>query len=102
VVTNLLANARKYTPPGTTVTVTARDGGFSVHDDGPGFPPQMVDHAFERFARADAARNRQGGVGLGLALVDAIVSAHGGHLTLRSRPGSTCIDVALPDRGPDR
>jgi len=102
VVTNLLANARKYTPAGTTVTVAARDGGFSVHDDGPGFPPELVGHAFERFARADAARNRQGGVGLGLALVDAIVSAHGGQVSLHSRPGDTCIDVALPQRGPDR
>jgi len=71
VVTNLLTNARKYTPAGTTVTVTARPDGFSVHDDGPGFPPGLADHAFERFARGDASRTRgeQGGVGLGLALV---------------------------------
>jgi two-component system OmpR family sensor kinase len=98
VVTNLLTNARKYTPAGTTVTVTARPDGFSVHDDGPGFPPGLADHAFERFARGDASRTRgeQGGVGLGLALVKAIVTAHGGRVALRSRPGSTEVTVTLP------
>lgn len=97
VVTNLLTNARKYTPPGTTVTVTARRDGFSVHDDGPGFPPDLVDHAFERFVRGDAARTRGGqfGVGLGLALVQAIVTAHGGSVRLASVPGDTTVDVRL-------
>ena len=60
VVTNLLTNARKYTPAGTTVTVSAHPGGFAVHDDGPGFPPDLVDKAFERFARGDVARTRAG------------------------------------------
>jgi two-component system OmpR family sensor kinase len=98
VVTNLLTNARKYTPPGTTVTVTAWPHGFSVHDDGPGFPPGLAEHAFERFARGDVARVRgdAGGAGLGLALVQAIVTAHGGKVTLRSRPGATEITVTLP------
>jgi two-component system OmpR family sensor kinase len=98
VVTNLLTNARKYTPAGTTVTVTARPGGFTVHDDGPGFPPDLVDVAFERFARGDASRHREhgeGGVGLGLSLVRAIVGAHGGSVTLDSVPGDTRIDVRL-------
>lgn len=98
VVTNLLTNARKYTPDGTTVTITARPGGFTVHDDGPGFPPDLVDVAFERFARGDASRHREhgeGGVGLGLSLVRAIVAAHGGSVTLRSEPGDTRIDVSL-------
>jgi len=98
VVTNLLTNARKYTPGGTTVTVSVRRAGFAVHDDGPGFPPDLVEHAFERFARGDTARTRgqEMGVGLGLALVDAIVSAHGGRVTLRSVPGDTTVDVSLP------
>ena len=97
VVTNLLTNARKYTPAGTTVTVTVRRDGFAVHDDGPGFPPELVDHAFERFVRGDAARTRgeEVGVGLGLALVEAIVSAHGGTVRLRSAPGDTTVDVSL-------
>jgi two-component system OmpR family sensor kinase len=103
VVTNLLTNARKYTPPGTTVTVRAHDAGFDVRDDGPGFPPELAGHAFERFARGDVARTRgdgtngtPGGAGLGLALVDAIVTAHGGTVTLATAPGDTTLAVSLP------
>jgi two-component system OmpR family sensor kinase len=98
VITNLLANARKYTPPGTIVTVSAKPGGFTVHDNGPGFPPGLAEHAFERFARGDVARTRgdKGGAGLGLALVQAIVTAHGGKVSLTSRPGSTEVTVTLP------
>ncbi|MFB9763624.1 sensor histidine kinase, partial [Nocardioides kongjuensis] len=95
VVTNLLTNARKYTPAGTTVTVTVRPDGFDVHDDGPGFPPDLVDTAFERFTRGDASRHRSDGIGLGLALVQAIVSAHGGSVTLHSVPGDTLVSVRL-------
>lgn len=98
VVTNLLTNARKYTPPGTTVTVTAHPDGFEVHDDGPGFAPEVAEHAFERFVRGDAARHREGGAGLGLALVRAIVGAHGGRVALDSRPGDTTVSVTLPAR----
>jgi two-component system OmpR family sensor kinase len=104
VVTNLLTNARKYTPAGTTVTVSAHPGGFAVHDDGPGFPPDLVDKAFERFARGDVARTRAGdglkvggGYGLGLSLVEAIVTAHGGRVHLRSVPGDTTVTVELQD-----
>ncbi|MDX6359339.1 MAG: two-component system, OmpR family, sensor kinase [Nocardioidaceae bacterium] len=98
VVTNLLTNARKYTPAGTTVTVSAQPNGFAVHDDGPGFAPEVAEHAFERFARGDTSRYRgdEGGAGLGLALVQAIVTAHGGRVTLASEPGSTQISVDLP------
>jgi two-component system OmpR family sensor kinase len=95
VVTNLLTNARKHTPPGTTVTVTGRADGFDVHDDGPGFPPGLTPHAFERFARGDASRNRAGGAGLGLALVDAIVRSHAGSVRLTSEPGDTTVAVRL-------
>ncbi|MCA1984003.1 sensor histidine kinase [Nocardioides nematodiphilus] len=100
VITNLLTNARKHTPPGTTVTVSVQPGGFSVHDDGPGFPPELIDHAFERFSRGDQSRHREhrdGGAGLGLSLVQAIVTSHGGMVTLDSRPGSTTLGVHLPD-----
>jgi two-component system OmpR family sensor kinase len=96
VVSNLLTNARKYTPSGTTVTVTARPDGFVVHDNGPGFPPDLVEHAFERFTRGDQSRHRDGGAGLGLSLVRAIVSSHGGTVSLASRPGDTAITVVLP------
>ncbi len=93
VVSNLLANARKYTPADTTVTVAVHDDGFEVSDDGPGFPPELVPDAFERFSRGDASRHRQGGIGLGLALVQAIVAAHGGAVTLTSEPGDTRIHI---------
>jgi two-component system OmpR family sensor kinase len=108
VVTNLLTNAGKHTPTGTTVTVTGRLGspglGFSVHDDGPGFPSELTGTAFERFVRGDASRTRSprdgspssSGAGLGLSLVDAIVTAHGGTVTLDSHPGSTTVTVSLP------
>jgi len=95
VITNLLTNASRYTPPGTTVTVAGGASGFTVHDDGPGFAPDLAPHAFERFTRGDAARSR-GGAGLGLSLVEAIVRAHGGSVALASRPGDTTITVALP------
>lgn len=95
VVTNLLANARSHTPPGSTVTVTGSADGFTVHDDGPGFDPDLAPHAFERFTRGDAARNRAGGAGLGLSMVHAIVAAHGGTVDLASVPGDTTLTVRL-------
>jgi two-component system OmpR family sensor kinase len=96
VVTNLLTNARKYTPAGSTVTVTGTASGFTVHDDGPGFPPDLAPRAFERFVRGDAARTRAGGAGLGLSLVEAIVAAHGGSVSLDTSPGDTTVTVNLP------
>jgi two-component system, OmpR family, sensor kinase len=96
VISNLLTNERRHTPAGTTVTVRVRPDGFDVHDDGPGFPPALVPHAFERFTRADEARQRDGGAGLGLAIVHAIVTSHGGTVTLTSAPGDTTIAVRLP------
>ena len=96
VVTNLLTNARKYTPAGSTITVTGTPHGFTVHDDGPGFPAGLASRAFERFVRGDAARTRAGGAGLGLSLVQAIVEAHDGTVALSSSPGDTTITVGLP------
>jgi two-component system OmpR family sensor kinase len=95
VVSNLLANARRHTPRGTVVTVAARSDGFTVRDNGPGFPPDLLNHAFERFTRADAARHRDGGAGLGLAIVLAVVRAHGGEVSVRSTPGDTQLTVTL-------
>ncbi|MEU7581875.1 ATP-binding protein [Streptomyces sp. NPDC041068] len=101
VVVNLLANARTHTPPGTTVTARVRSDGprvrLEVQDDGPGIPPALLPTVFERFARGDASRSRHAGsTGLGLALVRAIVSAHGGTVTVESVPGRTVFAVALP------
>ncbi|UDY22555.1 sensor histidine kinase [Nocardioides sp. Kera G14] len=96
VLTNLLTNARRYTPPGTAVTVSVREDGFTVHDNGPGFPEGM--DPFERFARGDTSRHHDAetGAGLGLALVKAIVTAHGGTVTLTSQPGDTIVGITLP------
>jgi two-component system OmpR family sensor kinase len=101
VLTNLLNNARRHTPPGTSVTVGVRDDGdevvLSVLDDGPGLPPPLVGTAFERFARGDSARTRaSGGAGLGLSLVQAISHAHGGRVSVDSVPGRTHFEVRLP------
>ena len=67
-----------------------------MHDDGPGFSPELALRAFERFIRGDVARTRAGGAGLGLSIVEAIVAAHGGTVTLTSAPGDTTFTVALP------
>ena len=86
-------------PPAPPSPSRAHAGGFAVHDDGPGFPDDLVDHAFERFARGDVARTRagkEGGYGLGLSLVAAIVTAHGGTVALHSVPGDTTVSVELP------
>ena len=96
VVTNLLSNATRYTPAGTEITMHVRRDGFDVRDNGPGFSPELASRAFERFVRGDEARNRAGGTGLGLSLVHAIVTAHGGTVTLDSKPGSTTFAVRLP------
>lgn len=101
VVVNLLANARTHTPPGTKVTARVRWAGpgvcLEVEDNGPGISPDLLPHVFERFARGDASRSRNAGsTGLGLALVQAIVTAHGGGVTVDSVPGRTVFTVALP------
>ena len=103
-VANLLANARVHTPPGTAVLVTlAADADgvrLSVVDEGPGIPPDLVPHVFERFARGSSSRSRaNGSTGLGLSIVDAVVAAHGGSVTVDSVPGRTAFSVWLPSQG---
>ncbi|MDP9307639.1 MAG: HAMP domain-containing histidine kinase, partial [Actinomycetota bacterium] len=79
----LLENAVKYTGPGDSIELSSRSTGtkvvIEIDDEGIGVPDEALDRIFERFARADPARTRTaGGVGLGLAIVDTIVKAHGG------------------------
>jgi two-component system OmpR family sensor kinase len=99
---NLLANARAHTPPGTRIAVRAvADGAMArieVADDGPGVPPEMGDRVFERFFRADESRTRSsGGAGLGLAIVSAIATAHGGRAEMESTPGEgATFRILLP------
>jgi two-component system OmpR family sensor kinase len=106
VVANLLANARTHTPPGTTVTTTVeateRSCFIRVADDGPGIPPELLPTVFERFTRADTSRSRtdeDGGTGLGLAIATAITAAHGGRISVESKPGHTVFTIELPPAG---
>ncbi|KAA8963888.1 HAMP domain-containing sensor histidine kinase [Mycobacterium sp.] len=101
VMTNLLANARIHTGPGTVVTTRlSTDPGLAVltvTDTGPGIPGPLQSEIFERFSRGDTSRSRKGGsTGLGLAIVWAVVKAHGGTIGVSSAPGRTQFAVRLP------
>ena len=93
VVTNLLANARAHTPAGTTITVSAFSDGadsfITVADNGPGLSAEDQARIFERFYRVDASRQRNSkdGSGLGLSIVDAVMRAHGGDVSVESELG---------------
>lgn len=100
-VTNLINNARRHTPAGTVVTLAVRESSagatITVHDNGPGIAPALLDTVFERFTRGDSSRTRaSGGAGLGLSLVEAIVEAHGGRVRVSSVPGDTTFTILLP------
>jgi two-component system OmpR family sensor kinase len=104
---NLLDNAIRYAPPGSTVQARLEQtpGGYavSITDQGPGIPPEVQPHIFERFYRGDAARARResDGAGLGLALVRWIATVHRGDVTLtRSSEAGTTFTVQLPSPRP--
>ena len=106
VLVNLLANARVHTSAGTrVVTRLERRGGslvLTVADDGPGIDPAVRERLFERFARGDSSRERRtGSTGLGMSIALAIVTSHGGSLTVDSvrEPGEghgTTFTITLP------
>jgi two-component system OmpR family sensor kinase len=102
VLANLVSNAGRHTPPGTTVAValSEKPGGMvelTVTDNGPGIAPDLLPGLFERFVRGDSSRSRAAGsTGLGLAIVDAVTTAHGGSVDVTSRPGHTCFSITLP------
>jgi signal transduction histidine kinase len=100
---NLVDNAFRY-GSGTVRLAARRDDGavtLSVADEGAGFPAVFLPHAFERFTRADVARER-GAAGLGLALVQAVARAHGGLATAANLPGGGAVVTltALSSGGP--
>ncbi|MEV0174734.1 HAMP domain-containing sensor histidine kinase [Streptomyces sp. NPDC050803] len=101
VLDNLLTNAAVHTPAGTevSVAVSASPGmaRVRIRDAGPGIPPADRERVFDRFYRVDKARSRdRGGSGLGLAVANSLIQAHGGTIELRSEPGATVFTVSLP------
>jgi signal transduction histidine kinase len=97
VISNLLENELVHLPAGCRVhlRLRSRQGAaeLAIEDDGPGFPPEIVTRACERFVRGEHST----GHGLGLAFVDAVVQSHGGNVRLASRPeGGALIIVSLP------
>ncbi len=107
VIGNLLNNALTHTPPDTPIRVKIASGMLDhatpavvldVEDDGPGMERDQAQRVFERFYRADQARNRaSGGTGLGLAIVSGLVAAHGGTVWVRTAPGEGAdFQVRLP------
>jgi two-component system sensor histidine kinase MprB len=95
-ITNLLENAHKWGPPGSTVEVVLRGGKLSVADHGPGIPAEERDRVWNRFYRTDEARSMQGS-GLGLAIVRHIVEAHAGRVFVEEGPdGGAVVGFELP------
>ncbi len=102
VLDNLLDNAIRYSPAGSTVAIKLRpqrgNWACSIRDAGPGIPAEHLPFVFERFYRADASRNRQsGGAGLGLAIARALVQAQGGQIRAECPAGGgTLVRFSLP------
>lgn len=116
-VANLLSNARKHTPAGTTVMVRLEEDStgaaarlrdrvadslaqttrLTVEDDGPGISPELLPGLFDRFVRGDTARTTtEGSTGLGLSIVRSVAKTHGGEATVETEPGRTTFTVELP------
>jgi len=99
VLTNLVANAIKYSPKGKTVTISAHRQKNAVmvrvQDQGPGIPADMLESVFERFQQVGAAKTK-GGSGLGLTICKAIVEMHGGKIWVESADQGSTFIFTLP------
>jgi two-component system OmpR family sensor kinase len=95
---NLVENALRHGRGRILLVARRQDGEVELHvrDEGPGFPADFIDHAFEPFRRADSARSGPG-AGLGLAIVDVIARAHGGTARAANRDGGADAWLELPD-----
>jgi signal transduction histidine kinase len=108
VLTNLVDNALKFTPPGGSITLHARQEGSSIQvevaDSGAGISSKALPYIFDRFFQADPSRSggQKHGAGLGLAIVKEIVAAHGGKISVRSEQGTgSTFTVTLPQTTPE-
>jgi two-component system, OmpR family, sensor kinase len=106
---NLLDNAARHTPPGSTIELRLRPDGpdavVEVVDDGPGIPPELRAQVFDRFVRGDGPADTAvgGGSGLGLAIVRAVAISHGGTVeATESELGGALFRIRLPLRQPER
>ena len=106
VLTNLVANASRFAPEGSTVTIKAskenKNLRLSVIDRGEGIPAPLQEKVFDRFYRADNSRNREtGGSGLGLAIARSIVNAHHGKIWAEATPGggaTFCFEIPITQK----
>jgi two-component system OmpR family sensor kinase len=101
---NLVENALHHGEGAIRLSAIGHDGCVELHvrDEGPGFPPEFISTAFERFTRADHAHGR-GGTGLGLSIVQVIARAHGGDARATNHPdGGADLCIELPRGGPQR
>ncbi len=98
VLSNLLSNALRFAPPGSTITLSARRQGqaiqVTVRDQGPGFAPEDLPRIFERFYKGDKARTGEGS-GLGLAIAKELVQLHGGRIWAEN-DGGAVVHFTLP------
>lgn len=106
VLRNLLANAGKYSPPGSRITITTRERAgwarISVSDEGPGLAPEVAARVFERFYRGPDQPAGTHGTGIGLSIARSYVELMGGHIEVQSEPGHGATFVfTLPLAGSD-
>ena len=105
---NLMENAARYTPPSTTIRISATMNGslasLIVADDGPGLPPGSEERIFEKFYRATPTADAGRGSGLGLAICRAIAKAHGGMITAHNRQSGGAefrLELPMPQDVPE-